>query len=77
MAAKLTALVTGAGESVLLQTAFFAPRGLSGLVYWHALYPIHALIFSGLVERIAERAELQHQDKALSRETSRWKRIRL
>lgn len=47
----------GAGESMLAQTAFFAPRGLTGLLYWYALYPIHALIFSGLVERIARRAE--------------------
>ena len=47
----------GDGQSVLLQTAFFAPRGLTGLVYWYALYPIHALIFSGLVERIARRAQ--------------------
>jgi uncharacterized protein YbjT (DUF2867 family) len=48
---------SGAGGSLLSQTAFFAPRGLAGLAYWHALYPIHALIFSGLVERIARRAE--------------------
>lgn len=47
----------GDGGSVLSQTAFFAPRGLAGLAYWHALYPFHALIFSGLVERIARRAE--------------------
>ncbi len=47
----------GDGKSVLSQTAFFAPRGLTGLVYWYALYPIHALIFSGLVARLARRAE--------------------
>jgi uncharacterized protein YndB with AHSA1/START domain len=46
----------GSGESVLSQTAFFAPRGLSGLLYWYALYPIHALIFSGMIRRIARRA---------------------
>jgi hypothetical protein len=45
-----------ADAAVLSQTAFFAPRGLTGLIYWYALYPIHALIFSGLVERIARRA---------------------
>jgi uncharacterized protein YbjT (DUF2867 family) len=45
------------GEQTLLsQTAFFAPKGLSGLLYWYALYPLHALIFSGLVDRIARRA---------------------
>lgn len=47
----------GGNESVLSQTAFFAPRGLTGLVYWYVLYPAHALIFSGLIDRIARRAE--------------------
>lgn len=41
----------------LTQTAFFAPRGLPGLLYWYALYPIHALIFRGLIERVGQRAE--------------------
>ena len=45
------------GQSVLAQTAFFAPKGLAGLLYWYALYPVHALIFSGLVRRLAARAE--------------------
>lgn len=40
----------------LTQTAFFAPKGLAGWMYWYALYPVHALIFSGLVARIARRA---------------------
>jgi uncharacterized protein YbjT (DUF2867 family) len=47
----------GPDRAVLSQTAFFAARGLSGLVYWYALYPFHALIFSGLVEGIARRSE--------------------
>jgi len=46
-----------AATSRLSQTAFFAPRGLFGLVYWYLLYPIHALIFSGLTARIASRTE--------------------
>jgi hypothetical protein len=44
------------GQSLLSQTAFFAPKGLLGWLYWYALYPIHALIFSGLIDRIAQRA---------------------
>jgi uncharacterized protein YbjT (DUF2867 family) len=44
------------GQSVLAQTAFFAPKGLAGLLYWYALYPVHALIFSGLVRSLAARA---------------------
>ena len=43
----------------LEQTAAFIPKGLPGLVYWYALYPIHAWIFSGLIRAIARRAEEQ------------------
>jgi hypothetical protein len=43
-------------SSLLSQTAFFAPRGLAGMLYWYALYPIHAVIFSGLVKRVARNA---------------------
>jgi hypothetical protein len=34
--------------------SYFAPHGIGGLIYWYALYPIHTLIFSGLVRRIAQ-----------------------
>jgi len=44
------------GSVLLSQTAFFAPKGLFGFVYWYALYPIHGLIFSGIINRIAELA---------------------
>jgi uncharacterized protein YndB with AHSA1/START domain len=44
------------GRTLITQTAFFAPRGLWGLVYWYALYPIHQLIFSGMIRRLAARA---------------------
>ena len=43
-------------ETRLTQTAFFAPKGLSGLAYWYLLYPIHRLIFSGMIRKIAEHA---------------------
>jgi len=38
-------------------TAFFAPKGLSGWIYWYIYYPAHKLIFPGLIRKIAERAE--------------------
>jgi hypothetical protein len=44
------------GQTLLLQTAFFEPKGLFGFLYWYALYPIHSLIFSGLIRRIAQKA---------------------
>ena len=42
------------GQTLLTQTAFFEPKGLFGLLYWYALYPVHALIFSGLIRRLGE-----------------------
>lgn len=44
------------GRTLLEQTAFFAPKGLAGFLYWYALYPIHRVIFSGLIARIGERS---------------------
>jgi hypothetical protein len=44
------------GQTLLTQTAFFEPKGLFGLVYWYALYPIHSLIFSGLIRQLAKQA---------------------
>jgi len=45
------------GRSVLSQTALFAPRGLFGWLYWYALYPAHAVIFSHMIRKLAEAAE--------------------
>ncbi len=49
--------VVGAGDgSVIRQTAIFEPRGLAGLLYWYALYPLHGLIFAGMLRGIARAA---------------------
>ena len=45
------------GRSLIRQTATFDPRGLLGYAYWYAVYPLHALVFGGLLRQIAERAE--------------------
>jgi hypothetical protein len=45
------------GLVVLSQTAYFAPKGLTGWCYWVLLYPFHALIFSGMIREIARRAQ--------------------
>jgi uncharacterized protein YbjT (DUF2867 family) len=50
------------GTTLLTQTAFFEPKGLSGLLYWYLLYPVHRLIFSGLIRRIASAAALAASD---------------
>jgi uncharacterized protein YbjT (DUF2867 family) len=45
------------GATLLIQTALFAPRGLSGALYWYLLYPIHGLIFSALARAVVADAE--------------------
>jgi len=47
---------TPEGQTLLMQTAMFDPKGLFGLLYWYALYPVHRLIFNGLIQRIARDA---------------------
>jgi uncharacterized protein YbjT (DUF2867 family) len=46
------------GGSNIHQIAIFDPKGLAGLMYWYGIYPIHALIFAGMLRRIVERARL-------------------
>lgn len=45
------------GGTALVQTALFAPKGVWGLLYWYGLYPVHGLIFAGLVAAVARHAE--------------------
>jgi uncharacterized protein YbjT (DUF2867 family) len=49
------------GMSVFSLTAFFAPKGLAGLLYWYLLYPFHTMIFSGLCKKIAQQANCLKQ----------------
>jgi uncharacterized protein YbjT (DUF2867 family) len=44
------------GKIRLIQAALFAPTGFWGWLYWYGVYPLHAFIFNGLVEAVAERA---------------------
>jgi hypothetical protein len=43
--------------SLIRQTAIFEPRGLFGAFYWYVLYPVHKLIFAGMLRRIGAIAE--------------------
>ena len=52
------------GRSKIRQTAVFDPLGLAGVAYWYALYPLHQLIFSGMLRGIAREAERQTKDLA-------------
>jgi hypothetical protein len=45
-----------AGGSTIYQTALFDPLGLPGLLYWYGIYPVHALVFRGMIAAIAREA---------------------
>jgi hypothetical protein len=45
------------GGSTIRQTAIFDPAGLSGLIYWYGIYPLHAFIFRGMIRGIATAAQ--------------------
>lgn len=46
--------VTGDDSTATIrQTAIFDPLGLWGRLYWYALYPLHQLVFGGMLRRIA------------------------
>jgi uncharacterized protein YbjT (DUF2867 family) len=40
--------------STLIQTNIFVPKGLTGLLYWYLTYPIHRMVFNGLIRKISE-----------------------
>ena len=42
--------------STIRQTAIFEPRGLAGLLYWYSLFPVHGLIFAGMLRGIGRSA---------------------
>jgi hypothetical protein len=45
-----------ASGTLLRQTALFEPHGLTGLLYWYALWPVHQVMFRGMLRRIASAA---------------------
>ena len=42
-----------AGGSIIRQTAIFDPYGLWGQLYWYLIYPLHALVFRGMIRGVA------------------------
>lgn len=48
---------TDGNKSTLTQTAFFEPRGLWGLLYWYSIYPMHGIIFGGMIRCLKKKAE--------------------
>ena len=44
----------GHNRSELVQTATFQPLGWRGIMYWYAVFPIHQILFRGLLRGIAQ-----------------------
>jgi uncharacterized protein YbjT (DUF2867 family) len=43
--------------SIIRQTALYDPLGWSGILYWYIIYPVHPLVFAGMLRNIARIAE--------------------
>jgi hypothetical protein len=43
--------------SRITQTAEFEPHGLWGILYWYGIYPIHQVVFLGMLRKIARLAK--------------------
>lgn len=50
------------GQTQLVQTAMFAPKGFTGMLYWYAMYPAHLFLFSRMAENIARGAEVYENE---------------
>jgi uncharacterized protein YbjT (DUF2867 family) len=46
------------GKTLFTATAYFAPRGFFGFIYWYAMWPFHKFIFAGLTRGLASRARV-------------------
>jgi len=44
-------------RTLLRCCAWFQPHGLAGEIYWCGLYPVHAILFSGMLRAIKNHAE--------------------
>ena len=44
------------GGAIIRQTAIFDPHGLTGLIYWYAMYPFHQFLFRGMLRNIVKAA---------------------
>jgi uncharacterized protein YbjT (DUF2867 family) len=49
--------------STIRQTAIFDPVGLPGLVYWYGIYPLHQIVFAGMLRGIAGAASANSAER--------------
>ena len=52
-------VAAGSGSDIMIrQTAIFDPVGLRGIMYWYGIYPLHQLVFAGMLRGIARATRL-------------------
>jgi uncharacterized protein YbjT (DUF2867 family) len=57
------------GKTLLTQTAYYAPKGFAGLLYWWSLVPFHGAIFGGMIRELKVRSEkLAERKESLTNE---------
>jgi len=54
--------------ATIRQTASFDPVGLFGRLYWYTLFPVHQLVFAGMLRGIVTAAECDQQPETLPQE---------
>jgi uncharacterized protein YbjT (DUF2867 family) len=52
-------------KSIVRQSAIFDPLGLSGLLYWYSLYPLHKWVFHGMLHGIVKATRASQGAKRL------------
>ncbi len=53
------------GGARIEQTSIFVPSGLLGVGYWYGVYPLHAVVFGGMLRGIATAAVEGSPDRAV------------
>ncbi len=58
--------VTEEGDgSTVRQTAIFDPVGLLGHLYWYGLYPLHQLVFAGMLRGIVKAMDAKTDEDSI------------
>lgn len=52
------------GGSEIRQTALYDPHGLLGMAYWYGIFPLHELVFAGMLRAIAKTADAHSSHRA-------------
>jgi hypothetical protein len=50
------------GQTRLVMTARFRPRGLLGIAYWYSVLPLHGIVFRGMLKGLVRTAERKQQE---------------